>query len=227
VRMRGRTSLVAAIATCAFAASSAAARRAPPAFTCAEKQIPRRSCFSSYDESGGHTRLCGVSNVNSFAGTLRLPMKDLGPYFRHLGTNAPFRLTLGNLSFDGTLAQSNYKSGRASARFVLVGGGGGDPFGGGVDVGGSAPPVATAKLVWTRTRLTVSIVAHDTVLLPDPEPTSYAIDDTRPMSFTFAATHADLDVRLAGAVNVRPGDDGFGDLLPITSVRIRGTGVVK
>jgi hypothetical protein len=222
--MRGTTRTLAAVAFAVFTAlgaASAGERRAARPFSCVEAQVPKRASFWDYDDSGDPFRVASFEQVGRFSGVVRLPIDDLGPTFRRLDPAALFAVSIGNVQYTGRLSDSNYVQGRPSATFDIVPGDM-DP-----DTGVIGPPWVKARVTWTRKRVTVAVTGRQSVLLADPPQENVVVDDQSPMSVAFYGAKADLDVRVTGSVKNRFVVDGFGVSIPLTTVKLRGAGVVR
>jgi len=222
--MRHTTTALAATAFAAltaFGTASAGGKRVAPPFSFVESQAPKKTLFWDVDESGDPYRIASFEQVGRFSGTVKLPMNDLGPTYRRLNPAARFILTIGDVQYSGRLSDSNYVEGRPSATFA-VGPGDEDP-----DTGDVGPPWVKARVAWSRKRVTVSIVGRRSVFLGSPADQNAEVDETRPMTVAFYGVAADLDVHVKGTVRSRSIVDGFGIQIPLTTVKLRGTGVVR
>jgi hypothetical protein len=222
--MRATKFTLAAAAFVLFAtlgAASAGERRAAPPFVCAEANVPRRTIFWDIDDDGNPLRIASYDQVGRFTGTLRLPMDDLGPTYRSLNPAARFNFSIGNVQYLGRLSDSTYVEGRPTAVFTVKPGYE-DP-----DTGEIGPPLVKARVTWTRTRVIVVVSGKQSVLFPDPYPQNVSVDDTRPMSVAFYGVEAEFDVHVTGFVKTRTVRDGFGVDVPLTTVKLRGRGLVR
>jgi hypothetical protein len=218
-RTTSPSAVAAFAALTAFGAASAGARRTPPPFTCVESQAPKKTYYWDY-ETGDPVRVLSYEQVGRFSGTVKLPIDDLGPTFRKLNPAARLVISLGNVQYEGRLSDTNYVEGRPSATFTVVPGDE-DP-----DTSVIGPPWVKAKVTWTRRRVTVVVTGRRSVIMPDPVQDNLTVDEGVPMSVGFYGAQEDLDVHVTGTVKNRFVVDGFGVQLPLTTVKLRGAGVV-
>ena len=220
-----RTTRVLTAAACAvflaLGAASAGERRMTPPFRCSEAQAAKRTLYWDVDQDGKPYRIASFDQVTRFSGVVRLPMDDIGPTFREIDPAARFVFFLGDVQYSGRLSDSNYRQGRPSATFDIVPGDY-DP-----DTNTTGPAYVKARVSWSRTHVTVAVTARQPLLLTDPGLSNVSVDDQKPMSVAFYGVQADLDVHFKGTVRNRTVVDGFDVSIPLTTVKLRGTGVAQ